>query len=191
MDYLTRSKMNVRRVSIVAIFVALCVATNYALVGVPNIKVMDFIVFIGGFCFGPFIGALIGVLSWAVYGIINPYGFVLQVWLATMFSESIYGLLGGLLGKKFALASYDGNRLELSIFFGTMGFIPTLIYDLVTNFVYALAFGIPVFVAILTGTPFTILHEVSNVAIFGVSTVPVVTVLEKLLGGERVGVSKK
>ena len=183
--------MGVHKVSIIATLVALCVATNYALVGVPNVKVMDFIVFSGGFCFGPFIGALIGVLSWAVYGAINPYGFVLQVWLATMFSESIYGLLGGLLGKNLALNNFNGERLRLSIFFGTMGFIPTLIYDLVTNVVYALTFGIPIIVAIVFGTPFMILHEVSNAAIFGVGSIPVITVLEKLLGGKRFGIFKK
>jgi len=183
--------MNTLRVSIVVTLVALCVATNYALVGVPQVNVMDFIVFLGGFCFGPFTGALIGVLSWAVYGAINPYGFVPQVWLATMFSESIYGLLGGILGKNLASTNFNDERLKLSIFFGTMGFILTLIYDLVTNVVYASAFDIPIIVAIVFGMPFTILHEVSNAAIFSVSSIPVIAVLEKLSGGKRFGISKK
>jgi len=183
--------MNTLRISIIATLVALCVATNYALVGVFNVKVMDFIVFIGGFCFGPFTGALIGALSWIVYGVINPYGFVLQVWLATMFSEAIYGLIGGLLGKNFTSTDLNGWPLRLGIFFGTMGFILTLVYDLVTNVVYASAFGIPIIVAIVFGTPFTILHEVSNAAIFGVASIPVITVLKKLSGGEWFGISKK
>ena len=183
--------MNVRKISIIATFVSLCVATNYALVGVPNVKVMDFIVFIGGFCFGPFAGALMGVLSWAVYGAINPYGFVFQVWVATMFSEAIYGLLGGLLGKSLASTNFSDERLNLSIFFGTMGFIVTLIYDLVTNVVYASVFELPIIVVIIFGTPFTILHEVSNALIFSVSSIPVIAVLEKLSGGNRFGISKK
>jgi len=53
------------------------------------VKFMGIIVFIGGFCFGPLTGALIGIFSWAVYGTINPHGFVLQAWLATMFSELV------------------------------------------------------------------------------------------------------
>ncbi len=183
--------MSIHKVSIIAILVALCIATNYALVGVPQVKVMDFIVFVGGFCLGPLAGASIGILSWMVYGAMNPYGFVPQIWLATMFSEAIYGLLGGFLGKKFALTNFNGVRLRLSIFFGTIGFISTLFYDLVTNVVYASVFGVPIIVAIVVGTPFHVLHQVSNVAIFGVSTVPVITVLEKLLGGERNSVSKK
>lgn len=183
--------MNVRKISIIATFVALCVATNYALVGVPNVKVMDFIVFIGGFCFGPFTGALIGVLSWAVYGAINPYGFVFRVWVATMFSEAIYGLLGGLLGKNLASTNFGDDRLKVSILFGTMGFIMTLIYDLVTNVAYASAFDLPIIVVIIFGIPFTILHEVSNAAIFSVGSIPVIAVLEKLSGGNRFGISKK
>jgi len=183
--------MNVRKIAIIATFVALCVATNYALVGVPNVKVMDFIVFIGGFCFGPFTGALIGVLSWAVYGAINPYGFVFQVWVATMFSETIYGILGGLLGKNLTSTNFGDERLKLSIFFGTMGFIMTLIYDLVTNVVFALAVDWPIIVALIFGIPFAILHEVSNAAIFSVGSIPVIAVLEKVSGGNRFGISKK
>jgi uncharacterized membrane protein len=183
--------MDTLKVSIVATLVALCVATNYALIGVHQVKAMDFIVFTGGFCFGPFAGVFIGILSWAVYGVINPYGFVPQVWLATMFSEAIYGLIGGLLGKNFALTDFDDQRLGLIILFGIMGFILTLIYDLVVTYVYASAFGIPFIVAIVVGTPFTILHELSNVAIFGLGSIPVLVTLKKLSGGERFGIFKK
>ena len=178
-------------VTIIVTLTAFCVVTNYALVGVPNVNIMDFIVFIGGFCFGPFAGALIGILSWAVYGVINPYGFVPQVWLATMFSESIYGLIGGLLGKNFASTDFNNQRLGLSILCGTMGFILTLIYDLITNVVYALTFGIPIVVAIVFGVPFAVSHEISNAAIFGVGSVALIEVVRKLLGGGRFGVSKK
>jgi len=183
--------MNTLRVSIVATLVALCVATNYALVGVHQVKAMDFIVFVGGFCFGPVAGAFMGILSWAVYGVINPYGFVPQVWLATMFSETIYGLLGGFLGKNLALTNFDDERLKLSVFFGTMGFILTLIYDLITTVVYASTYGIPLIAAIVFGAPFTILHQVSNAAIFGAVSIPVIAGLKKLSGGQWFGIFEK
>jgi hypothetical protein len=56
------------------------------------------------------------ILGWAVYGAIKPYGFVLQVWLATMFSKSIYGLLHGLLGKTLALTNFNSEHIKLNIF---------------------------------------------------------------------------
>ena len=179
--------MNVLKVSIISILVALCVATNYALVGVYNVKVMDFIVFVGGFCFGPIAGALVGILSWAVYGVINPYGFVPQIWLATMFSEPIYGLLGGLLSRKLGSTDFNETHLQLSVVFGVSGFISTLVYDLITNVVYALTFDIPIVVAIILGTPFTVLHQVSNAAIFVVGSVPLIIAVRNSLGVERFG----
>jgi uncharacterized membrane protein len=152
---------------------------------------MDFLVFVGGFCFGPLAGALIGIISWVVYGVLNPYGFMLQVWVATIVSESIYGLFGGFLGKSLASTNFSNNHLTLSILFGTVAFFLTLIYDLITTVVYAPMFGVPFLIAIIVGIPFTVLHEFSNAIIFSVCSVPIITRLEKLLGGDRFGISKK
>ena len=184
-------KMRARRIATVATLVAVCIATNYALVGVPNVKVMDFIVFVGGFCFGPFTGVLIGTLTWAVYGVINPYGFVPQIWLATMFSESIYGLVGGFLGKRFISTSFNGQRLRLSVFFGIIGCILTLTYDSIVNVVYALVFSVPILAAIVLGTPFQFSHVVSNAVLFAGCSIPLIRVVKKLLGNQKIEVTTK
>ncbi len=176
---------------IIATLVATCVATNYVLVGVPNVKFMDFIVFIGGFCFGPLAGALIGILSWAVYGTINPHGFVLQVWLATMLSEPIYGLIGGYLGKNFVSTNFGEQRVRLSVFFGTMGFLLTLVYDLLTTIVYVLTLSLPIIATFAFGAPFTVAHELSNAIIFGAGSIPMITAIRKVIGGQGDGISKK
>jgi uncharacterized membrane protein len=183
--------MKVFKIATIATLVALSIGTNYVLIGVSNIKLMDFIVFIGGFCFGPLSGASIGLLSWLIYGAINPYGFVPQVWLATTLAECIYGIAGGFLGKSLDSTSFDGQRLKLSIFFATVGFLPTVIYDLITNVAYAYSFNVPIVAAVFVGAPFTVLHEVANAAIFGVCSVPMITALKKLYGGERCAVLEK
>lgn len=174
--------MKTFKIAIIATFTALSIATNYMLIGVPNIKPMDFIVFIGGFCFGPLVGITIGVLSWLVYGVINPQGFVPLIWLATMFSEPIYGIVGGLLAKSLSSTSFNGQRLRLSVFFATMGFLPTVVYDLITNvsFAYANPYGTPIIVTIISGTLFAVTHEVANAAIFGVCSVPMILALRKI-----------
>jgi len=179
------------KIAITATLVALSIATNYALIGVQNIKPMDFIVFVGGFCFGSIIGASIGVLSWLIYGALNPYGFVPQVWLATMLAESIYGIIGGLLGKNLGSTNFHGQHLKLSIFFATMGFLPTVLYDLITNVAYASSFNVPIIAAIFFGAPLTVLHEVANAAIFGICSAPMITALEKLSGGRRYDLFRK
>lgn len=166
--------------TIIPVFVALCLATNYALAGVPNVKLMDFLVFIGGFFFGSFAGASIGIFTWIVYGTINPYGgFSLPVWLACILSEAVYGVVGGVLGKKFFSTSFD-ERLMLSVFFGIIGFILTLIYDLVTTAAFSWSFNIPIIAAVIFGMPFYILHEISNAALFAVCSIPTISGLKKI-----------
>jgi len=192
MDYPTimNSKF-IYKLSMLIIFTALCLASNYALIGLPQVKIMDFLVFTGGFLLGPVYGAAIGTLSWLIYGTINPYGFVPQVWLATMLSESIYGFTGGIINRKFFKSNFDNSQISLSIFFGFLGFISTFLYDLITNVVYAVTFNVPVLAAIFMGAPFTILHQVSNAAIFGVGFIPTITALEKLAGGMWTGILEK
>lgn len=183
--------MQARKVSIITIMVALCIGTNYALLGIPNVKIMDLLVFICGFMFGPIAGASVGILSWAVYGAINPYGFVPQVWVATMLFESVYGLTGGFLGRYLASIDFNELHVSLGIFIGATGFILTLVYDLSLNVVYAFAYNEPVVVAMIVGIPFTVLHEVSNALLFGISSVIVIRRLERFVGGKRFGISKK
>jgi small basic protein len=172
-----------KKAGLIAVMVAACLGSNYALIGVANLKIMDLLVFVSGFVFGPLIGASVGVLVWAVYGALNPYGFVPQIWIATMLSESIYGIAGGLLSRPLSAASLPGNKTELSVLFGAMGFLLTFIYDLVTNIVFALTFNIPIIAALLAGTPFAIIHEASNAALFGICSIPLITVLERSYRG--------
>jgi uncharacterized membrane protein len=185
MDGTSIQYMRAAKVALIITFIALSIATNYVLVVLPNLVVMDFIVFLGGFCFGPVIGALIGILSWALYGIINPYGFVPSVWVATMLSESIYGIIGGLLGRSLYSINLEEQRLKSSILFGSFGLIITLGYDIITNIVYALTFNVSILVSFLTLVPFAILHEISNAAIFGIGSVPLIRAVKKVVGSER------
>lgn len=51
------------KVSLIAVITATCIASNYLLIGVINVKFMDLIVFASGFVFGPAIGASVGILT--------------------------------------------------------------------------------------------------------------------------------
>lgn len=173
--------MKTIKIAIIVTFCALSIGTDYALVGIPNVKLMDLIVFIGGFLFGSAVGSSIGIASWLIYGSINPYGSDPRIWVATMLAETVYGITGGLLGKALQSTSLSSQRLRLSILFATMGFLPTVLYDLITNTVYASVFGTPVIVAILLGAPFAVLHEGANFLIFGALSVPTIAALRKVV----------
>ncbi len=83
----------------IAVLTAVCVATNYLLIGFVNVKFMDLIVFVSGLAFGAVVGSSVGALTWLVYGTINPYGFSLPILVATCLGETIFGLAGALLGR--------------------------------------------------------------------------------------------
>ena len=168
-----------KKVSLIAVTVAACIGSNYALIGIPNLKVMDLLVFVSGFVFGPLVGASIGILVWVVYGVLNPYGFVLPIWIATMLSESLYGFMGGVIARRLSAIDVSNNRTGLGFLFGAIGFFITFLYDLITNVAFALTFGLPIYAAIIAGIPFAIIHELSNTAIFGICSIPLVSILEK------------
>ncbi|MCJ7573116.1 hypothetical protein MUO93_02490 [Candidatus Bathyarchaeota archaeon] len=167
------------KVSLIAVITATCIASNYLLIGVINVKFMDLIVFASGFVFGPAIGASVGILTWLVYGALNPYGFFLPILIATSIGESLYGIIGGLLGLK-GIDNF-GAKLTVSIKFAIVGFLLTFIYDLATNIVSGLSFGIPLPIALMSGIPFAIAHEASNAAFFFVGALPLISAIGRLL----------
>ena len=169
------------RASMIAVLTAACIASNYMLIGVVNVKFMDLIVFVAGFTFGPLTGASVGVLTWLIYGTLNPYGFSLPILVATSLGESLYGVVGGLLGGRSR--NIMGGGFSTNVKFAIIGFLLTFIYDIVTNVVSAISVGIPLTAAMVTGIPFAIAHEVSNAAFFFVGASPLVSAIDRLFIG--------
>ena len=172
------------KASLIAILTAACIASNYLLIGVINVKLMDVIVFASGFVFGPMIGASIGILTWLVYGTLNPYGFFLPIFIATSVGESLYGVIGGLLG----LSSFNNfkEKFQVSIKFAIIGFLLTFAYDLWTNIVIGLSTGIALPIVLITGVPFALVHEASNAVLFFLGAFPLISAMNRLLqkGGD-------
>lgn len=167
-----------KKVSLMAVMTATAIASNYLLIGILNVKFMDLIVFAGGYLFGGVFGVSIGVLTWLVYGTINPYGFNLPTLVATMLGESIYGLVGGFVRDRLSLGGSWRPDLRLAV----VGFLLTFFYDVLTNIVSAWVAGIPILVAFITGIPFTLIHEVSNAVFFAVGLPPVVRTVSRING---------
>jgi hypothetical protein len=171
------------RASVIAVMTAACIVSNYLLIGVFNVKLMDLIVFSSGFLFGPTVGASVGILTWLVYGTLNPYGFSLPILVATSLMESLYGIVGGFLGTRGSM----GVGLTSNLKYGIVGFLLTFVYDIVTNIVSALSVGIPITVAMVTGIPFAIAHEGSNAVFFFLGAQPLISAVGRLIpnGGKN------
>lgn len=177
------------RLVFVPAFAALALATNYAMFGITNVKLMDALVFISAFLFGIDIGLGTAVLIWGIYGYVNPLGpdpFPLILFL--MAGECLYAIAGALI-RKTALASEllrDGRKYaKSSILFGFAGLITTFGYDLLTNFATYLPFTNSPYEALITGmitgAPLGLIHETSNVIFFGIAAPGVIIASKDLI----------
>lgn len=162
------------RIAVVAVFAALALATNYALIGIPNVKIMDALVFLAAFLFGLKVGAAVGASTWAVYGFINPQGSADLILLSFLITgECFYALAGaGLRKTTIAQDLLESERFQrgFSLVFGTVGLLATLAYDVLTNFASWLFLTTSPYdaliVGLITGAPFALVHEISNLVLF-------------------------
>jgi len=186
--------MNSQKLAMITILIALSIGTNYAMISFYNVKFMDLIVFVGGFCFGSFAGSLMGIISWALYGMLNPLGFSLEIWLSTMFLEPIYGIAGAMVRKKLGASELSESKSERAIthvFFGFLGMFLTFAYDFATNIVFGYVYNLNILVAVIFGfVPFGLVHMISNAFFFGMGGVPAINAIWKVIGGENSGISK-
>ncbi len=178
------------KVAMIAVFTAVSLGTNYAMIDVPNVKLMDALVFTASFLFGLDVGVGSAVSIWAIYGFVNPYG---QADFVTLFfvmvGECFYALAGGLLRRTSVLKySLRRGNTKLRIFpvIGIIGFLTTFAYDVFTNFgtwVFRADSVYQAFViGMITGAPFAAIHEVSNLFFFAI-VAPVA-----ILASQRTGV---
>lgn len=188
--FILLKNFTIRDICLITMLTAVCVGSNYAFMSLPNINIMDLVVFVTGFVFGPFIGGMTGILSWAVYGVLNPLGFSVPIWISSMIGEAIFGIVGGVIGRikdRKLTKSFD---LKFSLEISFWGLILTIIYDLFTNFVFAVTFGVSFVAAIVTGwfiPPwFGLMHEGSNLLFFFVAVHPLIRAIKRIKRGERV-----
>lgn len=161
------------KVALIAVFTALSLGTNYLMIDVPNVKLMDSLVFVAAFLFGLDVGVATGTSIWLVYGFVNPYGqdspFLLSFLVA---GESFYAIAGAVLKRTSGATQLltNGNYRHATVVFGGLGLVTTFAYDALTNFGDKLPYTSSLYQAFLigmiTGAPFALFHELSNIAFF-------------------------
>ncbi len=176
--------------AIIAVFTAVSLGTNYALIDIPNVKLMDALVFTAAFLFGLDVGVGSAISIWAIYGFVNPYG---QADFITLFfvmvGECFYALAGGLFRRASVVQDSlrrKNTRLPIYPTFGLIGFLATFAYDVLTNFGTWIFRANSVYQAFLigmiTGAPFAAVHEASNLFFFA-TVAPVA-----ILASQRMGI---
>ena len=184
------SRLKIRDICLIIVLAALCVGSSYALIGLPNVNVMDLIVFVTSFVFGIPIGVATGVLARAIFGSINPLGFNLPIWVSTVLGGTVFSVVGGILGRITSEPTGKSfNLFRFNLEMGLWGLVLTILYDLFTNIAFAVAFKVPIAAAIVSGwllPPwFGILHAVSNVLLFFFAVYPLTNAIRTFTGGEK------
>ncbi len=164
----TLHQVGTQRIAVISTFTALAVATDYAMLPLANIKLMDAIVFVSALAFGLGVGVSVGSLTWLVYGSVNPLGSAGGLLLVILIvSETIYAFLGYFAQKLF---NFDEASLPTrSLFWGSLGLMGAFVYDLNTIITPTLIAGVsfPVALAsLLPAVPFMLAHEISDFVFF-------------------------
>ena len=147
-----------RKVAAISMFTALAVATDYAMLPLANVKLMDSIVFVSALAFGLEVGEI---------NPLGPDGGVLL--LVLVGSETIYAFLGCLVRR-----SLDQDQVGFptrSLLWGSLGLIGAFVYDLITNVAPGLLAGMSPGQAVfllVPGAPFMVAHEVSDFVFFAI-----------------------
>ena len=122
-----------RKVAAISMFTALAVATDYAMLPLANIKLMDSIVFVSALAFGLEVGVSVGALDLARLRGDQPPGSGRRSCCCSSSSgsETIYAFLGFLVRR-----TIDQDQAGLptrSLLWGSLGLIGAFVYDLITN----------------------------------------------------------
>jgi len=153
-----------RWVAVTAIMSALALVGNYVLVAIPNVELGSGVLFVTAYLFGLGMGIWCVFIVSIIYAFFNPWGpFIPTIWITQLIGWIFMVIAGMLMGRKDSDKSWTrGMQIELAI----VGGVVTLFFDLITTLGYSIWFGVPYFIAVITGSTFIVLHVVSNAIIF-------------------------
>lgn len=157
-----------QKVATISLFTALAISTDYAMLPLTNVKLMDTIVFVSALVFGLDVGVSVGALTWLVYGSVNPYGSAGGMLLVILIvSETVYAFLGRIARR---ISTFDKTNVAArNLLWGSLGLVGALLYDLNTIITPTMLSGVPFRAAVFTllpAVPFMLAHEISDFVFF-------------------------
>jgi hypothetical protein len=186
--------MKTRELALVAAFTSLAIASDFALTDVPNVKLVDPVVFSVAFVFGLEMGVYVGVLSELIWGTLSPYGFGGYIIPFLVAGEVLYALAGWAAARVW---TGESSRLSpRNLYFGALLALCAFVWDVETNAATALLSFWPsltlqkLVVTEVAGIPFMISHEVSDL-VTGALVAPLIIFYATRLGRPRAPAGKR
>lgn len=166
-----------RRLTLISLFAAAMVALGLTFITVPNVELVTLTCFLAGVFLGTRDGIAAAALGEGLYSFLNPMGAAPPpLFLAQVIGMSLAAFVGSMSAKDtfwlFVRFKIDKTKWPIwksSIFFGVLGLLLTLIFDLLTTASFLLFAGLSVekFIASLVfGMYFYFLHIGFNTLIF-------------------------
>ena len=162
------------KIALISIMAAIGIGGSYALVGLPNIEILSLIIFVTGYLYGWKVGSIVGAVSEAIFAGFNPYGVAPIITYATLIiSFTLIGFIGGILGRNNEEIKINSWNMYK---FAIIGGILTLFFDLITALSWIIvAPGASFYLTLIMQIPFTVVHVVSNLLLFGLVGIPVIS----------------
>ena len=170
--------LDTRNTALLSIFTALCIGIQLT-PRPPNVEFTSFICFVVGAVYGCVVGGLLGAFTMFVNGFLSPWGFAGIILPFQMVGMALFGVAGGVFGK---LIDKDVSGMRLSVEAAVLGALLTLIYDLITNFGFAMLYGLAFIPILIFGMTFSIIHICCNTLLLGVGFVPLFRIIKNFQG---------
>jgi hypothetical protein len=177
-------QMDTRRIALLSVLTALGVSIQL-LHSIPSVEPTSFMSFIVGVVFGSWTGGLLGALIMFANGFLSSWGLAGLNMPFQMAGMSLIGFVGGLYGKTIRRGDiiHLRNVAESVI----LGAFLTLLYDILTNFGFAIQItlftGVPLWAAfvgvLIMGAIFASVHVASNIILF-ILAIPMVKAMREL-----------
>jgi len=186
--------LSIRRIALLSVLTAVSLGIQLA-PRPPNVEFTSLFTFLVGILYGGIIGGFFGGFVMFVNGFLSPWGFAGFMMPFQIVGMAITGFAGGIY-KRYVVGAHSAQVCaEVAV----LGAFLTLLYDIITNVGFAVQLttlsGIPWHIALIgvfsTGAPFSLVHIVSNSALFGSGFIPLIKALKRVPGGEALWSEKE
>ncbi len=153
-------------VSVLVVFSALIVGSDFALAPFVNVKLLDSIVFLVAFVYGFRMGAGVAIISETVWSVVSPWGAAGVMTPFLVGGELIFAVAGWWASRAWGMKSKFGVRE--AVFIGALMLLCASLWDLETNTATALVAYWPgltlgeLLATEVAGIPFALIHEYAD-----------------------------
>lgn len=185
--------LNTRQMALLSVLTAVSLGIQLA-PRPPNVEFTSLFAFIVGILYGSLVGGFFGGFVMFVNGFLSPWGFAGLMMPFQIVGMATIGFAGGIY-KRYVVGVHSA---QVCVEVAVLGAFLTLLYDITTNVGVAVSLaltGTPQHIALISafsmGAPFSLVHIVSNIALFGSGFIPLIKAIQRVPGGDALWSEKE